>query len=103
MCSVGSCTQHGGFNLLNFTDGHLLLPGTIFGDTKLMSCSWSAAHAGQWCVTCVNSVFSMQPQCLHSLHPLTSLGMLSVGWDPILLYTPVTCSFLGIFRPQTGN
>ena len=24
------------------------------------------------CVTCVNSVLSMQPQCLHSLHPVAS-------------------------------
>ena len=28
--------------------------------------------AAQGCVTCVNSVFSMQPQCLHSLHPVAS-------------------------------
>ena len=25
------------------TNGHLLLPGTIFGHTNLISCSWSAA------------------------------------------------------------
>ena len=28
------------------------------------------AHAGQGQVTCVNTAFSMQPQCLHSLHPV---------------------------------
>ena len=49
------------------TNGHLLLLGTIFGHTKLISCSWSVTCGGQWCVTCV---FSTQPQCLHSLHPV---------------------------------
>ena len=34
---------------------------------------------GRRYVTCVNSVFSIQPQCLHSLHPLLgSVGMVSV-------------------------
>ena len=32
-------------------------------------------------------------ECSHSLHPLTSLGMLSVGWDPILL-TPLELPLL---------
>ena len=45
------------------TNRHLLLPGTIFGHTKIISCSWSAVHAGQGWVTCINSVFSMQPHC----------------------------------------
>ena len=39
------------------TNEHLLLSGTIFGHMKLISCSWSAVHAGQGCVTCVNCTF----------------------------------------------
>ena len=34
---------------------HLLLLGTLFGQTELIS--WSAAHAGLECVICVNFVF----------------------------------------------
>ena len=39
---------------------------TTFGHTKLISCSWSAGYR---CMACA---FSMQPQCLHSLHPVAS-------------------------------
>ena len=61
------------------TYGHLLLRGTIFSHTKLISCPKSAEGAGQGWVTCVNSVFSMQPvfaqSALSSFIP--SLRMLS--------------------------
>ena len=50
----------------------LLLLDIVFGHTNLISCSWSALRAGLGCVTCVNSVFSMQPWCVHSLHPVAS-------------------------------
>ena len=57
------------------TNRHLLLPGTIFGHTKIISCSWSAAHAGQGWVTCINSVFSMQPHC-----KVGGTGMAGKAW-----------------------
>ena len=51
---------------------HLHLPGTIF-DHKF-PVPGQTARAGQVCVTCVNSVFSMKQQCLRIctrwLHPL---------------------------------
>ena len=65
------------------TNRHLLLPGTIFGHTKLISCFWSAALLviGE----CITSVFSMELQCLHSLHPVAS---------PTLLASPRMCLLL---------
>ena len=65
------------------TNRHLLLPGTIFGHTKLISCFWSAALLviGE----CITSVFSMELQCLQSLHPVAS---------PTLLASPRMCLLL---------
>ena len=40
------------------SNGHLLLPGTAFGQTKLISCSLVAC-AGHRCMTCVFSMHSL--------------------------------------------
>ena len=59
------------------TNRHLLLPGTIFSHT----CSWSAVCGASFVSKPLpwgrgyvwwGGVFSMQPQCLHSLHPVAS-------------------------------
>ena len=76
------------------TYGHLLLPGTIFSHTKLNKfpvLSQLRVLVGR--VTCVNSVFSIQPQCLHSLHSVVlspsgfSKDAHNWVWDTILYTT----------------
>ena len=77
------------------TNGHLLLWDTILGNTMLIPCSWLVCvrpHKVNFMflvsvcvqsvpVTCVTCVFSMQPQCLHSLHPVASPSSQSFGFS----------------------
>ena len=54
-------------------------PPTAFKPHKINFLSQSAARAGQGQVTCVPSVFNMQPQCLHSLHVVFTQSARSVS------------------------
>ena len=66
------------------TNGHLLLPGTIFGHTKLISCFWSAALLVIGECILVYSAWNYSVY-IYSLHPVAS---------PTLLASPRLCLLL---------
>ena len=82
------------------TNGHLLLPDTIFGHGEITSNfqSWSAGCGGRWCMTCV---FSMPPQCLlvctQWLHPLLASPRIPSLLFADILYDYTQYTVTGIF------
>ena len=69
----------------------------LVSHTKLISCPLDSCPCWSGQVTCVKSVFSMQPQCFHPI--LASLRMLSGGFGTLYVHISQLRAFSKLWTP----